>query len=129
LSTHFSVADTRKAAIAYIRAFLASAGGFRMRAKHQMEQAPEEVRPALLELQRRYDVRDHVIVGGVNDRLVDELGLGDFLGGEWAVCGTPDDVRHNLAEFARLGASCVINSVTGNADPLGTLRRFAEIRS
>jgi hypothetical protein len=57
--------------------------------------------------------------------MVEELGLTDFLGGLCAVAGTPDEVSGALAELDRRGIACVLAALPGQADPLGTLERFA----
>jgi 5,10-methylenetetrahydromethanopterin reductase len=123
-----SVRDTRAQALDDIKAFLATAAATRLRPAHRMAKVPPELRDAVLELRSRYRVDEHVMVGGHNANLVDELGLADYLASESAIAGSVEEVRQHLVELEARGVSCVIAALPGNADPEGTLRRFAEAR-
>jgi alkanesulfonate monooxygenase SsuD/methylene tetrahydromethanopterin reductase-like flavin-dependent oxidoreductase (luciferase family) len=127
-NTFISIEDTREEAIEAIMPFLASTAAFRIRPKHRMEQVPPELRDRVVELQRRYDVTDHVVVGGSNANLVRELGLADYLAGVSCFAGTAELARNTLAEYERIGVSCITCALPGNAKPEQTLRRLAEAR-
>jgi alkanesulfonate monooxygenase SsuD/methylene tetrahydromethanopterin reductase-like flavin-dependent oxidoreductase (luciferase family) len=119
-----SIRESRDRALDDISSFLASTAAYRLRPKHAWARVPEELREPILELRRRYDETEHVLVGGENARLVRELGLADFLAGESALAGTPDEFAGYVAELERRGVSALICALPGNADPEGTLRRF-----
>jgi hypothetical protein len=71
-------------------------------------------------------VSEHVVVGGPNSRLLDNPELTDYLARETAIAGTPDAVAATIGEVAAHGITCLISSLPGNADPEGTMRRFAQ---
>jgi 5,10-methylenetetrahydromethanopterin reductase len=65
-------------------------------------------------------------VGGAGARLVEELGLVDFLVDLRGVTGTPDQVRQYTEKIEKLGETCLLAALPGNADPDGTLGRLAQ---
>ena len=99
-----SVADDTDEAMSDLKAILAGAA-------RQLDQRDpdlsDEVRSAVSELKRRYVEADHVVPGGANDALVDELGLLDYLAARFAITGTADDCRRQFQELADLGVDCV----------------------
>jgi 5,10-methylenetetrahydromethanopterin reductase len=99
-----SVGDDPDEALSDLKAILAGAA-------RQLDQRDpdlsDEVRSAVSELKRRYVEADHVVPGGANDALVDELGLLDYLAARFAITGTADDCRRQLQELADLGVDCV----------------------
>jgi alkanesulfonate monooxygenase SsuD/methylene tetrahydromethanopterin reductase-like flavin-dependent oxidoreductase (luciferase family) len=127
-TSFFSIRDTRDQAVADILSFLASAGVYRLRLHGGVDDVPGEVGTRIAELRRRYEVSAHAIAGGHNAKLVEELGLAEFLVGVSAIAGTPDEVSAKIAELGARGVSCLICPVAGNADPGGTLERFAAAR-
>jgi alkanesulfonate monooxygenase SsuD/methylene tetrahydromethanopterin reductase-like flavin-dependent oxidoreductase (luciferase family) len=124
-NTIVSVEDTREEAIRPIEAFLGTTAAFRLRPKHRMEEVPPEHRDALRQFQQRYNVSEHVVVGGANARLVRELGLDDFLAGVSCFAGTPEMVRSTVQEYERIGVTTITCALPGNANPVRTLERFA----
>jgi alkanesulfonate monooxygenase SsuD/methylene tetrahydromethanopterin reductase-like flavin-dependent oxidoreductase (luciferase family) len=123
----FSVADTRARAISDITAFLASASLYRLRTKRALDAVPSDVKDRVLELRRRYDPNEHVVVGGRNAQLVDELGLGEYLASISAIAGTPGEVRATVDELAARGISCLFCSLAGHAEQDALLRTFASV--
>jgi alkanesulfonate monooxygenase SsuD/methylene tetrahydromethanopterin reductase-like flavin-dependent oxidoreductase (luciferase family) len=121
----FSIAASREAAVTAVKAFLASVGAFRGRARHVFDRCPEDVKPLLRYLQEHYDPSEHVWVGGRNERLVDDPRLAEFLTRESAVVGTSDEVALTITGLEDLGVDTLICALPGNADKLGTLRKFA----
>jgi 5,10-methylenetetrahydromethanopterin reductase len=99
-----SVGDDRDEALADLKAILAGAG--RQLADDDAD-LDADLRAAVRELKRRYVEADHVVPGGANDALIDELGLLDYLARRFAICGTPDECRLQLQELADLGIECV----------------------
>lgn len=121
-----SVRDDPAQAKSDITAFLASVGGMGLKAPHMRALIPPELFPAVSELEERYDPRQHVVVGGAGARLVEELGLVDFLVGLRGVTGTPAQVRHYAAKIEKLGVTHLLVPLPGSADPDGTLTRLAQ---
>ncbi|NDJ87903.1 LLM class flavin-dependent oxidoreductase [Mycolicibacter kumamotonensis] len=121
-----SVRDDAAQAASDITAFLASVGGMGLKAPHMRALIPPELRGAVAELEERYDPRQHVVVGGAGARLVEELGLVDFLVGLRGVTGTPAQVRDYAAQIEKLGVTHLLVALPGSADPDGTLRRLAD---
>jgi hypothetical protein len=66
-----------------------------------------------------------VVVGGKNARLVEDLGLVDFVVGLNSITGNAAEVATHLKELAARGVSCVLAPLPGSADPEGTLTRFS----
>lgn len=123
--TYASVRDRHADAIDDIAAFLAIMGGLWMRRPYARALAPPELAPAIEQMIAGYDPTEHVVVGGRMAELVAELGLSEFLAGLCAVAGTPEEVRDALAGIADRGIGCVLAALPGQADPIGTLHRFA----
>jgi len=99
-----SVGDDTDEALSDLKAILAGAG------RQLDERDPDlsdDLRPAVAELKKRYAEADHVIPGGANDALIEELGLVDYLAGRFAIAGTAAQCRHQLQELADLGVDCV----------------------
>ena len=103
----------------------ARAGAFGMRPAHAMAAVPEHLKEKVRQLQQRYDVTQHTVPGGGNAQLVDELGLADFLAGRTTVAGSPAEVQDQVAGLAEAGIGTLFCALPGNADPEGTLVRFA----
>jgi len=119
-----AVRDRRDAALNDVKAFLAATGAYTMNQKAFIETVPTQFRAKLQELQARYVVADHCLVGGRNEPLIDELGLTDYLAEIVAVAGDTGEVAKVLSGLEKLGVSHFMTALPGNADPLGTLRRM-----
>ena len=99
-----SVGDDADEALGDLKAILAGAG--RQLDEHDPDLG-EDLRPAVAELKKRYVEADHVVPGGANDALIEELGLVDYLAGRFAIAGTAAQCRQQLQELADLGVDCV----------------------
>lgn len=121
-----SVHDDAAQAKSDIAPFLASVGAMGLKAPHMRARIPADLRDAVAELEDRYDPGQHVVVGGTGARLVERLGLVDFLVGLRGVTGTPEEVRDYAKRIEKLGVTCLLAALPGNADPDGTLRRLAQ---
>lgn len=121
-----SVRTTREEANADITSFLASTAGMGLKAPHMRALIPPELLGAVEEIERRYDPTEHVVVGGRNARLLEELGLVDFVVGLNSITGSPQQVAGHLRALEERGVSCVLAPLPGSADPEGTLQRLAE---
>lgn len=118
-----AVRERRDAALNDVKAFLAATGAYTMNQKAFIETVPTQFRAKLQELQARYVVADHCVVGGRNEPLIDELGLTDYLADLVAVAGDTEAVAKVLRGLEDLGVSHFMTGLPGNADPLGTLHR------
>jgi 5,10-methylenetetrahydromethanopterin reductase len=99
-----SVGTDRDEALADLKAILAGSG-------RQLDPnepgLSEEHRLAIAELKSRYVEADHVVPGGTNEALIEELGLVDYLAGRFAITGTAGECRVQLQAIADLGVDCV----------------------
>jgi 5,10-methylenetetrahydromethanopterin reductase len=99
-----SVADSADEALSDLKAILAGAG-------RQLDPGDpdlgDDLRPAIAELKKRYVEADHVVPGGANDALIEELGLVDYLAGRFAIAGSAAQCRRQFQELADLGVDCV----------------------
>jgi 5,10-methylenetetrahydromethanopterin reductase len=118
--------DTEVVKSCDITPFLASVGAMGLKAPHMRARIPADLRAAVAQLENQYDPRQHVVVGGAGGRLVEELGLVDFLVDLRGVTGTPDQVRQYTEKIEKLGVTCLLAALPGNADPDGTLGRLAQ---
>ena len=83
---------------------------------------PAEYHEPVRELRRRYSTRP----GEADARLVDELGLFDYLAGRFAVYGTPDQCLDQLRAARTAGLKRVMFTVSVASDPAGTVELFGE---
>jgi alkanesulfonate monooxygenase SsuD/methylene tetrahydromethanopterin reductase-like flavin-dependent oxidoreductase (luciferase family) len=123
--TYASVRDRHADAVGDITAFLAVMGSLWMRRPYARRLVPPELSAAVERMIESYDPTEHVVVGGRMAQLVEELGLSEFLAGLCAVAGTPEEVGDALAAIEQRGIGCVLAALPGQADPIGTLHRFA----
>jgi alkanesulfonate monooxygenase SsuD/methylene tetrahydromethanopterin reductase-like flavin-dependent oxidoreductase (luciferase family) len=124
-----SVRPSRAKALQDITAFLAASGAYALSAPHAFAKVPAPLQERVRELQSRYDTAEHVVVGGSNARLVEELGLVDYLAGLSTIAGTPEETGQVLRGLAALGITSFLCALPGNADPHGTLHRLADVHA
>lgn len=120
-----AVRDARADATADVKANLASAAAFGLNSKAQMATVPVDLRDAVRELRRRYDPTKHVMWDGPNAKLVDELGLDDYLAGRFGVIGTAAECRQQVDAMAAAGVRGIVVPAV-DRDPDGLLHRFAD---
>jgi 5,10-methylenetetrahydromethanopterin reductase len=125
--TFVSVRATKDEANRDVTALLASTAGMGMKAPYMRALIPPDLLGAFEEIEQRYDPSAHVVVGGKNAQLLEELGLVDFMIGVRGVTGPPSEVSTLLEQLDARGISTVLVSMPGNADPEGTLTRVGEI--
>jgi hypothetical protein len=121
-----SVRDRSQDAVADIIPLLASTAGMGMKAPHMRALIPPDLLRAFEEMERRYDPTAHVVVGGKNAKLLQELGLVDFMVGLRGVTGNAAEVASHFKELESRGISCVLVPTPGNADPGGSLERVSQ---
>ncbi len=73
----------------------------------------------------RYRFDQHQVPGGANVRLIEELGLVDYLAERMTIAGTPDDCKAQIARARKAGAHqfCMLVAV---ADKIGFMRHWSE---
>ena len=104
-----------------ILAFMA--GGYILSSDDLAERGvPAEYHEPVRELRRRYSTRP----GEADARLVDDLGLFDYLAGRFAVYGTPDQCLDQLRAAEAAGLERVMFTVSVASDPAGTVELFGE---
>ena len=104
-----------------ILAFMA--GGYILKARDlNTRGVPEALHAPILELRRRYSTRP----GDADAKLVDELGLFDYLAGRFAIYGTPERCLEQLLAAHEAGLRRVMFTVSVASDPAGTVELFGE---
>jgi alkanesulfonate monooxygenase SsuD/methylene tetrahydromethanopterin reductase-like flavin-dependent oxidoreductase (luciferase family) len=126
VGSYCSIRPTRAEAVDDLKAFLVVNGMAVSRMQAVLDQVPTQFRGKLVELGERYDPSEHVVVGGKNVDLMDELGLTEFLSQFETIVGPPEEVSATLKEMEALGVDTFFACLPGNADREGTLRRLSE---
>ena len=75
------------------------------------------------------DPTEHVVVGGRNVALMEELGLTEFLADFDTLAGPVDAAVDMLRRLEAMGVSTFIAALPGHAAPLETIRGLAQARS
>ena len=119
-------AATEAEGIAKLRFLLAGTANHVYRFHTDGKALPEEYRERIIELQRRYDSTAHATPGRAehNARLVDELGLVDFLARRSVIAGPVDRRIERIQECAAAGATNLIISQFVD-DQLAFMHEFA----
>ena len=125
--SYCSIRPTRSEAVEDLKAFLVVNGIAISRTAAVLEQVPTQFRQKLVELGKRYDPSEHVVVGGKNVALMDELGLTEFLSHYDTIVGPPEEVGATLKELEALGVDTFFAALPGSADREGTLRRLSQL--
>jgi 5,10-methylenetetrahydromethanopterin reductase len=99
-----SVADSYREAVGEILMSLAAAGNHLSRFTTEGKHVPPELLSRVKRLGERYTYADHVAPGSANCRLIEELGLVDYLADRFAVAGTPADCIAKLERAVAAGA-------------------------
>jgi alkanesulfonate monooxygenase SsuD/methylene tetrahydromethanopterin reductase-like flavin-dependent oxidoreductase (luciferase family) len=123
-----SVRATRAQALEDLKAFISVNALTIGMSPDLLARAPEHLQGAIKEFNRRYDVADHVVPGGRNVLLMDELGLTEYLSQFDTTMGDVTEMTAFLRELEALGVSTFIASLPGHADPLPTVRDLAAAR-
>jgi 5,10-methylenetetrahydromethanopterin reductase len=83
---------------------------------------PEALREPVLELRRRYSTRP----GEADIKLVQELGLFDYLSRRLSICGNPQDCLAQALVAKSAGAKRLMLTVSLASDPVRTVELFGE---
>ena len=119
-------APTEQEGVRRLRFLLAGTANHVYRHHMDGKGLPEDLRPAVAELQRRYDSSAHATPerAEANADLVEELGLVDFLARRSVIAGPPERQVERLREIRDLGVTNLILSQFVD-DQLGFMRDFA----
>lgn len=99
-----NVAPSYREGVEAIKMSLAAAGNHLGRFTTEGKHVPSELVPRVKELGRRYVFTDHVRPGGANGRLIEELGLLDYLADRFAAVGTAEQCVAKLERAVEAGA-------------------------
>ena len=120
-----SIRESRKAALSDISSFLAALVCSDFKKKAFFDKVPDALKEKISEVHRRYDLSQHAVPGSSNGRLVEELGLADYLAGFNSIAGTPEEVRTIVNHVASRGISRLMCALPGISDRIGTMRRLS----
>ncbi len=115
--------ERRDLARSKVGAMLAFLAGYIIGDKNlEKRGVPEALREPLLELRRRYSTRP----GEADIKLVQELGLFDYLSRRLAICGNPQDCLAQALAAKSAGAKRLMLTVSLASDPVRTVELFGE---
>lgn len=127
VTSFISVRPERQQAIDDLKAFIA-VNAMAIRTPEALAMLPSNVRPIIEAFQGRYDPTEHVVVGGKNVQLMDEMGLTQFLQDFDTIAGPEEHLTQVMRDMEALGVSTLIAALPGHADPLVTIRGMAAAR-
>jgi 5,10-methylenetetrahydromethanopterin reductase len=99
-----NIAASGQDAVAEITMSLAAAGNHLSRFTTEGKHIPPELLPRVKALGERYTFGDHVMPGSFNCRLIEELGLVDYLADRFAFAGTPAECIAKIERAVEAGA-------------------------
>ena len=115
--------DDRDLARNRVGAMLAFLAGYVIGNKHlERRGVPEVLRAQLLQLHARYSTRP----GDADIKLIQELGLFDYLSRRLAICGNPQDCLAQALAAKSAGAERLMLTVSLASDPVRTVELFGE---
>lgn len=123
-----SIRPTRAEAIDDLKAFIV-VNGMAFRTPETLARVPTQFRGKIDALHARYDPTEHVVVGGRNVALMEELGLTEFLSDFDTLAGPEAAAVDMLRRLEAMGVSTFIAALPGHAAPLDTIRGLARARS
>lgn len=126
--SYASIRPTQADAIEDLKAFIV-VNGLAIRTPETMARVPTQFRGKIEELHARYDPTEHVVVGGRNVALMEELGLTEYLAEFDTLAGPVESATKMLRELDAMGVSTFIAALPGHAAPLETIRGLAQARS
>jgi 5,10-methylenetetrahydromethanopterin reductase len=99
-----NVASSYREAVDEIKMSLAVAGNHLSRFTTEGKHIPPDLLEKVTVLGQRYSFSSHTLPGSANGRLIEELGLVDYLADRFAAVGTPADCVKKLEAAAGAGA-------------------------
>ncbi|MBU0774794.1 MAG: LLM class flavin-dependent oxidoreductase, partial [Alphaproteobacteria bacterium] len=126
--SYASIRPTRAEAVDDLKAFIV-VNGMAFRTPETLALVPTQFRGKIDALHARYDPTEHVVVGGRNVALMEELGLTEFLADFDTLAGPVDAAVDMLRRLEAMGVSTFIAALPGHAAPLETIRGLAQARS
>ncbi len=99
-----NVAASYREAVGEIEMSLAAAGNHLSRFTTEGKHIPADILPRVRTLGERYTFGDHVMPGSANCRLIEELGLVDYLADRFAAVGTARDCIRKIERAVDAGA-------------------------
>jgi 5,10-methylenetetrahydromethanopterin reductase len=99
-----NVAPSYREGVEEIKMSLAAAGNHLSRFTTEGKHIPPELLEKVNILGQRYAFSTHTLPGSPNNRLIEELGLVDYLASRFAAVGTPEDCIAKLEAAAEAGA-------------------------
>ncbi|MBI1734849.1 MAG: LLM class flavin-dependent oxidoreductase, partial [Candidatus Rokubacteria bacterium] len=99
-----NVAASYRDAVEEITMSLAAAGNHLSRFTTEGKHVPPELLDKVRALGQRYAFSSHTLPGSANNRLIEELGLVDYLADRFAAAGTPADCVKKLTAAVDAGA-------------------------
>lgn len=111
----WNIAESRSQALEEVRMALAASANHAFRFTLEGKYVPQEFHEPIRRLQAQYVFAEHEAHGAEkrNARLVDELGLREYLGERFAIAGTLQDFADRLRQLAALGVRQLRLSVGG----------------
>lgn len=126
--SYASIRPTQAEAIEDLKAFIV-VNGLAIRTPETMARVPTQFRGKIEELHARYDPTEHVVAGGRNVALMEELGLTEYLAEFDTLAGPVESATEMLRALDAMGVSTFIAALPGHAAPLETIRGLAQARS
>lgn len=112
VTSYISIRPTKAQAFDDLKALIA-VNAMALRTPETLAMVPENVRPLVIEFQRRYDASEHVVVGGRNVALLDEFGLADFLQDFDTIAGPEAIATDAMRRLEAMGVSTLIAALPG----------------
>jgi 5,10-methylenetetrahydromethanopterin reductase len=121
-----NVADTRTAAIEPLRAAAAATGHFSFGRGLERAGVPPELVPAVQRLTKEYRTQEHQGgAGSFNARLVEELGLTEYMARRFTLAGTPEECIAQARDVEATGVRGLMLTIV-TPDPSRAIRDLGE---
>ena len=125
--TMCNVIDQPGQAIQEMGAALAATGNHLTRFTTEGKHIPPDLMAPLKRLRAEYVVESHFVPGGEspNSRLVDQLGLRNYLAERFAIAGTPEECVEKIQRLAAIGVNQIWTSPSFT-DKMAFMRNWSE---
>lgn len=104
---HINIGENREKALQDLLPGLCAAGNHLTRFNHEGKHIPPDLLDAFRNLRASYEVEDHFVPGAntVNARIVEDLGLSDYLADRFAIAGSPAECAERIQQLAERGVT------------------------